>query len=89
MASLRMLRGLSDNLPLVCSGVLFFFSFSLTFPHLNGYLAVPYHCSAYLLLCNSLADNMADSLCNVYVLISDTRFTRACGAQRGERAANP
>ena len=69
----------------------FFFPLSFMFPHLNGYLVVLYLrvCSAYLLLCNGLFDNMADSLCNGYVLVSDTRLGQGLGAQRGEHEANP
>ena len=54
---------------------------SLSFYLLNGYLAVLY------LFClfaapQRLSDNTADSLCNIYVLISDTRFRRIKGLAR-------
>lgn len=44
--------------------------------------AVLYLCSAYLLLRNGLAHIEADSLCNIYVLIADTRFRRIKGLAR-------
>jgi len=43
--------------------------------------AVLYLCSAYLLP-HGPADNTADLLCNIYVLISDTRFRRIKGLAR-------
>ena len=56
-----------------------FLLLSLSFPRLNGYLSGVFCLFAAP---HDLADNMADSLCNIYVLISDARFRRIKGLAR-------
>jgi hypothetical protein len=55
------------------------FRLGLSFPQLNGYL-----CGAFCLFAvlHGLIDKVADTFCNIYVLISDTRFRRIKGLAR-------
>jgi hypothetical protein len=74
MANLHKRRRLSGN-P-VSSAAIFLFLLSLSFILLNGYLCCLFAAP------HGLTDNTANRLCNIYVLISDTRFRCIKGLTR-------